>query len=354
VNKFLPAALSRIPLFWRFQVAGWATLIVATFPLKCVVLAAPQDALIVFLYPEGLGFLTTWGMREIYRRCYRANTTIDFLSLLILGVSLLGASIQAFLAMKFHALFAFEAEQIFKNLAIFGLIYFRVVLCLAWSFLYFGIKLWREKNERELRMVQIESEKHRAELQMLRAQMNPHFLFNALTMIRAAIGKSDINLKAIIQSLADYLRYALECRDDDLVPIGKEFEALSDYLDVEKARFREELQIECRLDEEINATLVPGIMLQPLVENAVKYGRASSPMPLRVRMLVSRTRQEMLRIEVSNTGTWQEPLPFKTSGGIGLKNLRKRLELLYPGKHRFEIVSDEGWVKVSVEIPLST
>lgn len=181
--------------------------------------------------------------------------------------------------------------------------------------------------------------------------MNPHFLHNALNTILSGIGKSNEPLRALVRSLSRYLRFSLETRHDDRVPLGREYDAIAGYLAVEKARFREKLEVVCRIDEEARNALVPGILIQPLVENAMKYGRRTSPRPLHVRVVVSSLPFDEVQIEVANTGKWIEPNPAKTSGGVGLGNLQRRLQLLYPGSRSFRVSHKDGWVTVQIRIP---
>lgn len=204
--------------------------------------------------------------------------------------------------------------------------------------------------KRDLRLLSIESEKRGAELQLLRAQMNPHFLFNALNTIQSGIGRQDSQLAGLVQSFSQYLRYSLENRDNDRVPLGNEFDAIASYLVVEKARFQEKLVIDCQIDQVARDALVPGIIIQPLVENAIKYGRKTSPRPLKIQVNVSNIDSDGVQIEVSNTGKWIEPQPAETLGGVGLENLKARLKLLYPDSHSFRVSSENGWVTVQIQI----
>jgi two-component system LytT family sensor kinase len=341
------------PLFWRFQVLGWSIFLIASLPLKFVVLGSLEGALVVSLYREGMGFLTTWGMREIYRRWYRPSLTWPRISLLIFVVSGLGSTVQVAFVLGFHDFIDFEEEKIFREEAVFAVIYFRVAICLAWSALYFGIKLWRENGDRAIRMALLESQSKSAELQMLRSQINPHFLFNALNSIQAEVGNPNGSAQQAVQGLADFLRYSLAHRKDDFVTIGDEVDALASYLAVEKVRFREDLEFEMQVDEAIRTATVPGIFLQPLAENAIKYGRKSSIRPLKLRIEVAPIPPNSLRLKVANTGEWVEPSERRKVGGLGIENLRTRLDLLYPGKYRFEIHADDGWVTIEIDIPLT-
>jgi Histidine kinase len=123
--------------------------------------------------------------------------------------------------------------------------------------------------------------------------MNPHFLFNSRTSIEAGLGKQLPNVRAMAQALADYLHYSLTHRNDDFVPMGEEYDALIGYLTLERARLDGKLNIDFQIDNEARKALVPGIILQPLVENAIKYGRETSPSPLQLRLHVLRSGPEL-------------------------------------------------------------
>jgi len=342
----------RIPLFWRFQLVGWLAFTIFSFPTKWVIIESLRESVIVALFRDGLGFFVTIGMREIYRRCYHEKMTKAALVGLVGGVSLASGLVLTLFSLGFHEFLDFKAEKTFTPPVIFGIFYFRTGLCLGWSLLYFGIKLMRESMDRDIRLAQAQATSERAELQMLRTQMNPHFLFNALNTIHADLGKPERNPKGLVQSLAAFLRYSLAHRDDDLVPLGCEFDSVSAYLTVEKARFREELEMECTIDDNTRKAAVPGILLQPLVENAIKYGRQTSELPLKVRVRIPAPQAGRVRLEVSNTGRWLEAEPDRKVGGIGLSNLRQRLEILYPGNFRMDTTEEAGWVTVRVEIPV--
>jgi LytS/YehU family sensor histidine kinase len=132
--------------------------------------------------------------------------------------------------------------------------------------------------------------------------------------------------------------------------MGEEYDALMGYLTLERARLDGKLNIDCEIDNQARKALVPGIILQPLVENAIKYGRETSPSPLQLRLHVFREGPE-LQMEVSNSGHWIEKDKNRTSGGVGLENLQRRRALIYPGQHRIEITRKEESVSVRICIP---
>ncbi len=347
----LRSFVRRLPLFWRFQIAGWLAFIVFTFPLKWVVLEDFPGAVVVSAYRDGLGFFLTLGMREIYRRVYDAHSSSMRIAFIVAGVSLLGGAILTLLYLGFHDLFGVAEKEIFTPAMIFGIFYFRAGLCAAWSLLYFGLKFMRDSMARDVQLARSEVERQRLEIQMLRAQMNPHFLFNALNTIMAAIGKPGQHAKELVQAFVEYLHYSLKHRDRTFVPLREELEAMESYITVEKARYRENLEIDSTVDPSTREMLIPGVLIQPLIENAIKYGKKTSPPPLKIRLAVSRTNSGKLLLEVANTGRWiNETIPME-DGGIGLTNLRQRLGSLYPSNHTLKASEKEGWVRVRVEIP---
>jgi two-component system, LytTR family, sensor kinase len=334
---------------------GWLAFVVLSLPLRMVILGGVPSAVVVALYRDGLAFfLTTFVMRVIYRSLFRRHATMLRIGIVAIAVCLIGGLAQMAFTLILHQVGDFEEEKVLTGFLRFGvLLYFSAGVLVCWSLLYFGIRLMRAARDRELRLARAEAERREAQLQMLRAQVNPHFLFNALNTIRAGAEGLGQELREIVHSLADYFRYSLEYRDRDLVPLGKEFEAIMNYIKVEKARFREALEVDCQIEDAARGVAVPGIILQPLVENAIKHGRETSSIPLKVRVHVFCADNERIHIEVSNTGSWIGSEHAEKPGGIGLENLRRRLDLLHPSEHSLEITNEDGWVKVKVCLPKS-
>jgi len=341
----------RLPLFWQIQLSGWLVYTVGSYPLKVYAFQTYEAALIVSLYREPFGLLLSTGLREIYRRIDRRQISWVRISGLVFFASLLCGAVDTWLGGMLMSAFGLKpgAEGAPVTMGIFC---FRAILFVAWSLLYFWIKAWHEARERELRLSRAETRQREAELQMLRAQINPHFLFNALNTVIAGLNREQVVLQSVVQGLADYLRYALAHRNADRVPLGEEFDAIVHYLTVEKARFGADLQIETKIEEGLRETPVPGILLQPLVENALKHGWQSAEPPLHLRLQVRRNGQHGVEIEVANTGAWivPQPTPRHGVGGAGLENIRRRLELLYPGQHAFEVGPREGWVVARISL----
>ena len=339
----------RLSLFWRFQLTGWIVFVAVTFPLKIMVAGTLADALILCAVRDGSSFLLTLGLRRIYGIFW--TSAVGRMVTLIVVSCAVAAMLQNGFFFLFHSFVSNEGEFRLSRSRAFDVLYERTGLLLGWSFLYFGIRHAIEGVQRNLRLALIESEKRQAQLQMLRSQMNPHFLFNALNTIRNGVEKANAQLGSTVESLADFLRFSLDHVRDDFIPLGREFDAVQNYLKVEKARFRDKLEYECHIDDEARTCAAPGIVLQPLVENAIKYGQETSGFPLRLRVLVTRE-AAALKITVANTGDWLEPAPRGKTSHIGLENLRYRLALLYPGQQRIDITPASGWVTITVHLPI--
>jgi len=344
----LRGGLSHLPLFWRFQIIGWLTFAIFTLPLKVTAFGSVEYAILVVLLREPLGLLLTSGFRIVYRRMdIRAHPPAQ-LAICGIGFSFLAGGIDLLAFKSFTS--NVHADPISQSAM--GILCFRAMLYCVWSFLYFWIRDHLRNNQRMLRLAQAETAARNAELLMLRAQVSPHFLFNALNTILAGLDRQPAALAPTVQGLADYFRYSLTSRHDTLVPLGEEFDAIMNYLMVEKARFRDSLVIESHLDPKVRGILVPGVFLQPLVENAIKHGYQTSETPLRLWIRVEAGEDGSVDLEVRNSGCWVEPRDTDGSHGNGLAILRRRLELLYGGGHGIETTASSNPAEVTIRIHL--
>jgi len=222
---------------------------------------------------------------------------------------------------------------------------------LGWSAMYTSF-VYRDRAEAEAaRAIKAIALATEAQLAMLRYQVNPHFLFNALNSIRALIDESPTAAREMVTQLAELFRYSLRTTQRADLSVGDEMAAIRNYLDIQRIRFENALDAAIDADDAASRTTLPGFLIHPLVENAVKYGFETSDRPLRVRVRARRVGGK-LDVEVANTGRWLEG--GNGSGtGTGLRNLRERLRHLYPERHSLEIGGDDGWVRIRllIEVP---
>lgn len=223
------------------------------------------------------------------------------------------------------------------------------VLMLGWSGVYLSIAHWYEQQKQMRHRLQADAEAQRAQLRMLRYQLNPHFFFNALNTIGALADESPQRVKEAVRELSGFLRYTLLDDESLEAPLRDEIRAAEHYFAVEKVRFEEDLQVEIDVSPEAGRCTVPSFLVLPLVENAVKHGQRTSPSPLRVRITGTRT-DEGLTVGVANTGHWREERVEREGTETGLDNVRARLEAHYPHRHRFTLEEDDGWVRARIKI----
>jgi LytS/YehU family sensor histidine kinase len=187
-----------------------------------------------------------------------------------------------------------------------------------------------------------------AELKALKAQVNPHFLFNSLNSISALTSIDASRARDMCVMLGDFLRLTLGLGEKTLVRFAEELELLQKYMAIEKVRFGERLKMSETIQEDSKACWLPPLLLQPLVENAVKHGIASLPEGGEVRLAAERQNG---RLEIVVENSWDPEAPPRRSGGMGLKNVRHRLEARY-GKDASLRVNTEGELfQVSLSLP---
>jgi LytS/YehU family sensor histidine kinase len=237
-----------------------------------------------------------------------------------------------------------------KSLLIGGGLMDGITLAL-FSLLFFAVDHWLQLREQREKAREATALAHQAQLQMLRYQLNPHFLFNALNSIRAMILREPERARQIVTELAEFLRYSLNGRGHEST-VGEEMQAIENYLAIQRIRFEEKLAVTVHVDPALNEFVLPCFLVHPLVENAVKHGMETSEPPLRVEIEVA-ARGPGLRIRVSNTGRLVPAAPAESGDarertGIGLKNVAQRLALAFPGRHTFSVVEREGWVHAEI------
>lgn len=208
----------------------------------------------------------------------------------------------------------------------------------------------------EIHRSRLDQENKQTELSLLRSQVNPHFLFNSLNAI-VAESEDPGKVREITSSLSEYLRFSVKQGDEgaaDLRPLGEELSALEDYLRIHHIRFEEKLVSMIDAEQNARSQLVPQALVQPLLENAINYGQKTSPFPLVIR-ITAQVLEPVIQIVVENSGHWIEShSSVSVSTGTGLRNLRRRLELIYGSKASLEIEKATGKVRVRVTLPLAS
>ena len=245
-----------------------------------------------------------------------------------------------------------------------------IFIFLGWGSLYHGIRYFQllltehemkllaesAASAEQIKRLRAENVARDAQMMMLRYQLNPHFLFNTLNAINALVRtkNSDKAQKMIVQ-LSQFLRYSLDNNPDMKIALEKEIDALMLYLEIEKTRFGERLQLDFQMEEEARQALVPSLLLQPLIENSLKYaiGKSESGGTIKLR---ARVEASHLILELSDTGssTSVETSKIRSQNGrgIGVKNTTDRLKALYIDDYKYELsTASAGGLKTTIQIP---
>jgi two-component system LytT family sensor kinase len=218
---------------------------------------------------------------------------------------------------------------------------------LAWH----AATYYREARDRQLKALELESLLHQAQLQALRSQLNPHFLFNALHSIAELVHENPKLAEKLIVRLGELLRQVLQSASLQEVSLADELEFIRGYVDIEQMRLGERLHVNWDVPSELLTARVPSLILQPLVENAIQHGIAPTA---KAGTLTIRARREhaSLRLEVRDTGPGVAHESLDRQQGIGLANTRARLQRLYGDGQTLELIADDGLI-VMVRIPFS-
>ncbi len=267
-------------------------------------------------------------------------------------MALLGLTIAWLLALAFQGpAFRHKIQgHLLSSFTMFMSSYLHSTLLLMWAILgaFHGVLLYQGMKSRELEKAQLESSLTMARNQMLLAQFQPHFLFNALNSISSLIHSDPMAADRMVARLGDLLRLNLDSESTQEIPLEKEMALVDAFLAIEKVRFQDRLEVEVDIPGDLAKAHVPKFILQPLVENSVKHGISTRA---RVGKILIRACREdhWLVLEVQDNGAGFEG----TREGVGLRNTRARLQMLYHENQQLDIFSvpDKG-TRIIVRIPL--
>ncbi|MBA4317041.1 MAG: hypothetical protein C0412_01440 [Flavobacterium sp.] len=217
----------------------------------------------------------------------------------------------------------------------------------------FRIKIYQEFILQKQNTEQAVSLAKSAQLEMLRYQINPHFLFNTLNSARTLVQVDPPQAEEMLTHISEFLRYSLSEGKKNSVPLVKEMEAIKIYLDIEKIRYRDNLTVEYTIDPKTEACEIPVFLILPLIENALKHGMKTTTLPLRM-FIKAEVTDGYLQIDVVNTGKWIEAADNNTEAntGTGLQNVKRRLENSFKNNYEFNIIKDNDLIHVMLKIKL--
>ena len=352
--------LIRSKQFWIFQLLGWSTWVLLSM-LRDIIFVPPE-----YIFTRALvssasavaAMLLTAGLRTLYKLVWERGFIARFLVTWFgsFGAALIWQPIRNYISFipfgEVLSLRDASVQNLFDNLFSSSF-----PLLLLWSGLYFIIKyyqLFQAEKEKSLRS---ESLAHEAQLLMLRYQLNPHFLFNTLNAISTLVlSSANDQANEMLTKLSKFLRYSLDHSSLDKVSLAHELETSKLYLDIEKVRFAERLRLDIDIETKAELAMVPTMLLQPLIENSIKYAISQSERGGTIR-ISAQVREVTLVLQVADDGPGLPMLDGESDGstfsqGVGIRNIRNRLQQIYSEKYKL-IFSNAGFggLIVTVEIP---
>ena len=337
-------------LFWWLQVGGW----MAYGSISYLSSLAHGKGLGYWPVPVGIavtGFFVTLGLRPLLRRAW-GRPLRQFVP--VAGGCVVGGSVV--LGLVYLNLLANVCDDCRPTTTLGYVAYSTSYLyvLLSWVGLYAGLKYYRQLQSQTQQMLAATAMAHQAQLKMLRYQLNPHFLFNTLNAISTLVlDRNNAVANQMVQGLSAFLRHSLDSDPMQRVTLKQELDALNLYLGIERIRFAERLTVETRIAPECWSALLPSLLLQPLVENAIKH--AIARMVEGGRLVISAARQgDRLVLQVADNGPGSPDLQHANGEGcgVGLKNTRERLHVLYGDAQSVEVRNGTpSGVQVTLSIP---
>ena len=358
----MPALIKNINkkfTFWLIHLFGW--FLYASFyffPNRYRINYDNNNSLYLFLFILIISFLSTTLIRYFYRFIYAKKLKLHYYVIIVFLTSFcLGLLI-------FFSARTWTLSEEFKNQigdlishydsfiymkGWLGELFLITMPIFTWSTIYFGIKFWFGLQSERERLNEVKYMAKEAELQMLRYQINPHFLFNTLNSIQGLMHHKAELADKMLTELSEFLRYTLSYNQLLYVPLRKEIEIIEKYFLIEKLRFGEQLNFRMEIEPETMDLKVLCFLLQPLIENAIKYGEKTTSDKPMIIFRTSKVNRELC-LEVRNTGKLDTQ---KVESGTGISNVKERLRNAYQNKHSFEIYEEAGWVIVIIKIHYS-
>ena len=356
-------------LFWLLQVTGWVGISLLTY----LSLSVPYDQyewsyLAHNVSQSALGFLLSIPLRYLYRAVWHWGIYLRLV--VVLGAAIVFALAWAALRLTLFMVMTGE-EGLWSDFG--GWLFPSLFVFFTWAALYHGIKYYQflqrehevavraESAQRQeaLRRIKAETEAKEAQMHLLRYQLNPHFLFNTLNSVSALVtsGRAD-DANRMLLNLSTFLRFSLEQERVSMTTLREEITALELYLDIEKVRFSDRLELILQIAPEAYRCNVPSLLLQPLVENAVKYAISKSETGGVIQIAAS-TNGSALNISVEDSGADSGAMEDRESSssaaagiGLGLQNVRERLETVFGSlAYCRSTTSPLGGMRIEVCIP---
>lgn len=335
-------------LYWYCQTIGWAVYIFMNLFFLGVIKKSDYKDVILYLTFYPLGIFCTHVYRGIIIRYHFLRRKIYTQMIYIVFCSLVLAIV--FVVISYVIAFLIKSQDEFKMLEFVANVLNVTMVFVMWNIFYFVFHYFQNYKRTEINNYRLLALSKETELNNLKAQLNPHFMFNSLNSIRALIDEDPPKAKKAITQLSNILRNTLLMSKNKEITIKDELHLVKDYLELEQIRYEERLTAVFSIDENCEGFLVPPLIIQAQVENAIKHGISQIPAGGKIEIEVFKD-AKCLHLQISNTGQLNNAAP---ETGFGFKNSEQRLQILYGQEAGIQIKqADASVVQVTIQIPLN-
>ncbi len=344
-----------ISKYWLCQIGGWSTYVIAYTFFYLTLRTKEQPYFFEVLFLDAfIGLATTHLMRYVIQKKLILQKPLDaqiwYMFLTTVGFSFAFA----FIIVYFEEVLNLTSDK-FQQLGFISRVLYTsfgtFLFLIIWNLIYFTYHYIEKSRQEQLDKVRLQSLVKELELKTIKAHINPHFIFNALNSIRALVDENPERARQAITELSNILRSSMQGEKKETASLQKELNIVKDYLALEHIRFEDRLKVEFDVDEDTLDQPVPPMMLQTLVENAIKHG-ISKRMDGGVIKIISDFKLDEHQLVVQNTGHLNGDF---NPDGFGINSTQNRLMLLYGDKARFEIKNNsDNMVEAIVTMPAAT
>jgi len=333
-------------LYWVCQAAGWGSFtawVLGWYLVSTAAIHAWDFVSIIFFNAVACPAITHALRRRLYQRDWMqwpmGRLVFRIVAVIVITAALLTSGVALFVLAVSRGASTLDFQSACG-----------IFVGFAWAFsgwfiVYYAV---HARRRREALQLELEVVSRDAQLQSLRAQLNPHFLFNSLNSLRHLIGTNPDRAVQMVTGLAELLRYSLASDRTEMVSLADELQVVDEYLALEQVRLEERLRVERAVEPATLQTRIPPMLIQGLVDNAIKHGIADLPQG-GVVQIEARVAGPRVEIRVANTGRLKAPQP---GGGYGLKNATERLRLLYDGTASLTLREADGMTVAELMVPM--
>lgn len=322
-------------LYWWCQISGWLFYVIINLLFYGLSNSTSFNDFVVYFLLFLMGVALTHGYRYLIKQFRILSYSLVFQLIFIVAASSVLSVIYFGVGSVFN-ITLFNLEVLLNG----------VVPFVFWSAIYFGFHYLENYKKTEIQNLRWEAASKDIELNKLKSQLNPHFMFNSMNSIRALIDEDPAKAKEAVTQLSNILRNTLLMNKNKEIVLEEEIRIVKDYLALEQIRYEERLKYEFQIDTDVLQKLVPPLIVQAQVENAIKHGISKLPKGGEIKVS-GKLFQNVLVLEITNTGKLNNE---KTETGFGLLNSKQCLELLYGEKASIDIKENNNEVTVTIKI----